>query len=81
MIVAFLTDIDGSEYSISAYGVQYGRYGESTARGITYTVYEANLVKSVDTESVVMALPIGGLTAVVTPSREYQAYIGDDFYA
>lgn len=83
MIAAFLLDIDGSEYSIAAYGAQYGRYGEATPRGIVYNVYEANLVKTVGAaQSAVMALPIGGEVAPppVTPSA-YQAYIGDDFYA
>lgn len=82
MIVAFLTDIDGSDFSVSSYGVQYGRYGEDTARGIVYEVYEANLVKTVGaTQSAVMALPIGSEIAVVIPVQAYQAYIGDDLYA
>ena len=82
MIVAFLVDIDGINYSISSYGVQYGRFGESTPRGVIYNVYEANLVKSIDTESAVMALPIGGEVAPPpVVSQAYQAYVGDDFYA
>lgn len=82
MIVAFLTDLDGTDYGISAYGVQYGRFGEATARGVVYNVYEANLVKTVGaTQSAVMALPIGGDVEPPIQTQAYQAYIGDDFYA
>ena len=82
MISAFLISLDDTDYGMTAYGGQYGRFGEITSRGLTFQVYEANRVVPLgSTQTAVMAFPIGGFTLPSTASQRYNAYIGDDFYA